>query len=805
MNYTLLGSSALVSLAVLAAPATAQESSAEQLVAVTDSIDAEASQQRRLGSVVITANRREETIQDSSLIIQAVDSDELIRTGVTEAGNLAGLVPGLEVGAAGSALQIYVRGVGNPGSTAVTNPAVPINVDGVYIARSQATAGNFFDLDRVEVLKGPQGTLYGRNASGGAINLIAARPDFDGLSGFVSGTIGNYDLRQVEGALNIPLTDTLAVRGSMQIVDRDGYLSDGTDDDEHESYRLQALWQPSDVVSLALWGNYTHVGGRGGGYSYAGASDPWDSIYPGGNDILFAGAATRGLIAPQAAFPPGIDGPVAGPAPSPPFPDGSNMIFLVDPVEDGNYADMDFWNVHATLEWDLGFADLTIIPAYQESELNYKIQPGLSFEVRGITENDAPEQSEASSLEVRLSNSEDRLNWVTGLYYFDEAQVFYNLVENGLAQNFAVRGDFDTESFGAFADVSLDVTDTLRVLGGLRYSDDTVEKSDFSRYAIAPSLGPTLCFAGNAQDYNGVLACPVGTSGSSETVSFDDLSWKLGVEYDLTADSMVFATASTGYKAGGLSAAQGAPFEPETLTAFVLGSRNILMDGQLQLNGELFWWLYDDHQEFLIAPDSEGIVAQQIINAGEAYARGASLDLVYAPTDFDRFKVAVEYNDAKYDEFIYQQSAQFTDLRTACDVSDTGVLANDPSFNILSIDCGDLQLSRAPLWSGTVAYTHDIDLPNGAMLSTTIDTKFASERWTGVAFLPRQRAPSYQLINGSVTYTSPEDVYSITAYVRNITEDDVQTNSNAHSVVSDLIGIAVGAPRTVGVRLDYRF
>lgn len=804
MNYSLLGSSALASLIVFAGAANAQDSS--DTPASVSAMDADdTTQQRRLGAVVVTANRREETIQDSSLIIQAVDGDELVRSGVTQAGDLSALVPGLEIGAAGSALQAYVRGVGNPGSTAVTNPAVPINVDGVYIARSQATAGNFFDLERVEVLKGPQGTLYGRNASGGAINLIPVRPNMSEVEGFLSAEIGNYDLRKVEGALNIPLSDTLAVRGSLQIVEREGYLSDGTDDDEHESLRLQALWQPSDVFSMALWGNYTHVGGRGGGYSYAGADDPWDSIYPGGNDILFAGAAARGLIAPQAAFPPGIEGPVAGPAPSPPFPEGSNMIFLVDPVEDTNYADMDFWNVHATLEWDLGFANLTIIPAYQDSELNYKIQPGLSFEVRGITENDAPEQSEASSLEVRLSNSEGRVNWVTGLYYFDESQVFYNLVENGLAQNFAVRGDFDTESLGVFADISLEVTDSFRLLGGLRYSDDTVEKSNFSRFAIAPALGPTLCFPGNAGDYNDVLACPVGMSGPAETVSFDDISWKAGFEYDLTPDNMLFATASTGYKAGGLSAAQGAPFDPETLTAFVLGSRNLFLDGDLQLNGELFWWLYDDHQEFLIATDSEGIVAQQIINAGEAYARGAAVDLVYAPTDTDRFKLAVEYNDAEYDEFIYQQSAQFTDPRTACAVSDTGVPADNPDFNILSIDCSGLQLSRAPEWSGTVAYTHDFNFSNGAELSATVDSKFASERWTAVAFLPGQRAPSYQLLNASLTYTSPQDTYSVTAYARNITEDEVQTNSNAHSVVSDLIGIAVGAPRTYGVRLDYRF
>lgn len=803
MYRSILSTTALASCLYIGCQASAQD-----LPAASDELRQaeEVSQDdRRLQTVTVTASRRDESLQDSSLIVQAVGGDELVRAGVTQPKDLAGLLPGLEIGTEGTALQVYVRGVGNPGSTAVTNPAVPINVDGVYIARSQATAGNYFDLDRVEVLKGPQGTLYGRNASGGAINLIPVRPAFDAVSGYVSGEIGNYNLRQVEGALNIPLSDKLAVRGSVQIVDRDGYLSDGTEDDQHQSYRLQALYEPSSEFSLGLWGNYIHVGGRGGGHSYVGADDPWDSIYPGGNDILFAGAVARGLIAPQAAFPPGIEGPIAGPAPSPPFPPGSDMIFLVDPVEDANYNDSDFWNVHATLDWDLGFATLTVIPAYQESELKYKIQPGLSFEVQGVTENGAPEQSEAQSLEIRLANSDGPLNWVSGLYYFDEAQVYYNVVQNGLAQNFAVRADYDTESLGAFADASVDLTDRFRLMGGLRYSEDTVEKSDFRRYALSPALGPTLCFPGNAQNFDGVLACPVGVIGPNESVSSDDLSWKVGFEYDLTEDSMLFATAATGYKGGGLSAAQGSSFDPETLTAYTLGSKNTFLDGALQLNGEVFWWLYDDHQEFLIANDSQGILAQQIINAGEAYARGAAIDLLYALTDDIIISAAVEYNDAEYDSFTYEQSAQFTDPRTACSVTDTGRPADDPAFNIVSIDCAGLQLSRAPEWSGRLAYTQDFDLSNGSVLSATVDTKFASERWNAVSFLPGQYAPSYQIWNASLTYTSPDDTYTVTAYARNITEDDIQSNSNAHSVVSDLIGVTVGAPRTYGVRLDYRF
>ncbi len=784
--------SALIALAI-SSPALAQDTAAEGEAVSNDN------------AIVVTANRREQSVQDSSVIVQALSSESLERSGVTNAADLSGMLPGVEIGVAGSALQAYVRGVGNPGSTAVTNPAVPINIDGVYIARSQATAGNFFDLERVEVLKGPQGTLYGRNASGGAINLIPVRPQLGEVSGFISGEVGNYDLFGFEGALNLPLGDNLAVRASGQITSRDGYLSDGTDDDKHESGRLQLYWEPSPDVSVALWGNYTNVHGRGGGFSYVGASDPWDSIYPGGNAILLAGAAARGLIAPQPALPPGADGPIAGPAPSPPFPAGSNLIYLVNEVQDDNYTDLEFWNVHATFEADLGFATLSFIPAYQEGKLRYKAQPGLSFEVLGVTDGDAPERSEATSLELRLAGETGPLNWVTGAYYYDESQRVYNRINNGLVQNFSVSASFDTESIGIFGDVSLEVTPDLRLLGGVRYSQDEIVKSDFERYAIFPALAPVPCHLGNAEDVNGVLACQFTFAGNPESVSFNDVSWKAGLEYDLTPDNMLFFTASSGYKSGGLSLAADSTFAPETLTAFTAGSRNAFLDDDLILNLELFYWKYDDHQEFLIGPDSSGAVAQQIINAGKAEARGASLDLVWSPNINDRVGFSVEYNDASYQTFTYTQSAQFTDPTTACAITDTGQAANDPAFNLLSIDCAGLQLSRAPTWSGTASYAHDFELGDGSLITFGVDGKFASSRWTNVTFQPGTRAPSYQVVNANLTYFSPDESFSVTAYVRNIFEDAVYNNSNAHTVVSDLIGITVGAPRTFGVRARYKF
>ena len=156
--------------------------------------------------IVVTAQRREENLQKTSVPVDVLSGDELRNANVLRVTDLSAAVPGLQVGQGAGPTQIYIRGVGDFGSTPINNPAVAANIDGVYVARSQALEGNFFDVARVEVLKGPQGTLYGRNASGGAINIITNRPSFDAVSGYGDVEVGNYSMREFQGALNLPVS-----------------------------------------------------------------------------------------------------------------------------------------------------------------------------------------------------------------------------------------------------------------------------------------------------------------------------------------------------------------------------------------------------------------------------------------------------------------------------------------------------------------------------------------------------------------------------------------------------------------------
>jgi iron complex outermembrane receptor protein len=217
-----------------------------------------------LEEVIVTAARREESTQKSALSIQAISHDELSRAGVTKPEDLNAIAPGVQIGSGGNFPQVYIRGVGNYATNTYAEGAVAMNLDGVYMARPWSSRGAFFDLERVEVLKGPQGTLYGRNASGGAINLISARPTQE-AGGYFEGEVGNYSLYRATGAYNIPVSGTFALRAAGQIIRRHGYLSDGYSDERSEAARLHALWKPLDDVSVLLTGGYQHIGGNGEG------------------------------------------------------------------------------------------------------------------------------------------------------------------------------------------------------------------------------------------------------------------------------------------------------------------------------------------------------------------------------------------------------------------------------------------------------------------------------------------------------------------------------------------------------------
>lgn len=728
-----------------------------------------------IGDIVVTAQRRNESVQRSSLSIQVVGGESLSASGATQPNELTRLVPGLQV-SGGTTSQFYVRGVGDFGVTAIANPAVAINLDNMYIHRPQAVAGNFFDLDRVEVLKGPQGTLYGRNASGGAVNLITAKPRLGSLSGYLQGQVGNYDLFEGEGAINLPVGDTLAVRASFDVVSRDGYLSDGSEDDKRQSVRLQALWQATPDLSLLLRGTYVHLGGVGSGYVLA---NPLPGTTP------WTGSADPRVQASYVAR----------------QPPGTPQGFFLTATPDDLCQDIDTYSAAGELTWNAGPVTIALIPTYQHTAARFAVTPSFVYGP-GVFGTDG-DRTDTSSVELRVTHQGDRLKAVAGAYFYGQDIDSSYGVNSGLIQRIALESVLTTRSYSAFGDLTYSLTDKFRLLGGLRYTSEQRGLEDGRKFGVFPSLicaRPTLA---------GTDRCLLASFSGERT--FNKLNWKAGFEYDLAPQSMLYFNASTGFKAGGFNQAvdftpgstNTLPFEPETITAYQGGVRNRFLDNRLQVNIEGFYWDYRDLQISQLIIDGQGQTSLATQNAGKARIFGGTLDAVAKPYRSGTFRAAVEYVNSKYLEFNFIQAQRFVAPgSTGCIVTPAGTGAGGALVNL---NCAGFELIRSPRWSGNASYTHNLDLANGDTIAATADLSFAGPRWLAADFVPGERADGYAAIGANLTYTRSGGDWSLTAFVRNITKEAIYTGGLQSTFAAGFITTSIAAPRVYGARLRFNF
>jgi iron complex outermembrane receptor protein len=734
----LLSASAVV-LAAVPAPAFAQSAS-QSPSGVKHS--------QRLEEIVVTAQRRAQSVQKSSVDIQVLGAAKIQQAGLSQAADLNKVVPGLQVGSVGSTIQVFIRGVGDITSNPLTSPAVAINVDGVYIGRGSAVSTNFYDIARIEVLKGPQGTLYGRNASGGAVNVITNTPDTRKISGYVEVEGGNYNLKHLDAAVNIPLTDTLAMRAAFQVVNRDGYLSDGSDDEKHEEGRIRTTWRPNDVFSLLINADAAHEGGNGSDWvllPQTNPSSPWTSI---------------NSPASQATLK------------SYPF-----LPFPATASEGNSRQDNNFYNASAQADWKLDFATLTVLPAFRYTGEDYVSWNGFLYAQQ--------DRARQESLEVRLANNTERLKWVVGGYLFNEdIDVAAHAATNYLFQNIGLNYATSDFAYAGFGEATYSVTDKFRLIGGLRL---TQEQQGITGHGtdLSPLTGPRVVEMYNSPDAN---------AGA--------LTWKAGAEYDLAPESLLFATAATGFKAGGHNPTS-APntFKPEKLTAYTIGSRNRFLADRLQINVEGFYWKYKDKQESAVGITPSGNFSNLTRNAGAATLKGVSVDAVFKASYADTLHLFAEYNETSFDQFIAEiPSFLFNPLgiSTGC-----GIGANKPGN--VRLDCAGFPLSHAPKWSGSADADHRFDLPNDASLTADISAVYSSSYYIGDDFTPTEHRNGYVTANASVTYRPASQHWSLTGFVQNFTNKAVYTGGTQEPLEAPLTAANINPPRTYGARLRYSF
>jgi iron complex outermembrane receptor protein len=728
----------------------------------------------RLEEIVVTAERREENLQHAAVAINVLTPQELLDAGVSKPQELTGLLPSLQVAASATPISVYyIRGVGNFTGNTLTDSAVAFNVDGVFIGRPHSTAGFFYDLERVEVLKGPQGTLYGRNATGGAINLVPTRPELGARGGAASGELGNEGALRLDGVLNLPLGQSAAMRMAGYHAEHDGYMNDGTDDQDDTAGRLSLLLTPNDELSIGIVADHFDQRGLGTGSTPVAL----------GADHRYGVSAEEGGAYYETQF---------------------NAIgrrsFNAMPLT--QHLDNQFWGVNATLDWSTERGVFTLLPAYRESHLDTE---GAALGTNVITRED----DRQTSFEARFASSPGAATgYIVGAYWFDERNHVPQFVPN--TQYTMSVQDYDTgvESAAAFGALTYPLSESLRATVGARYTHE----DKFFRGSFVSSLlrcvAPAGCPDLERIPVTQVTPLPLDTDDSDgvitqgfpiladETETFEKWTWRAAFEWDVTERSFLFASYQTGFKSGGFFFdTESQVFQPEELDALTVGSRNRLLDGRLQLDLEAFHWRYDDQQISAIMLNSLGVPNLRTRNVGNSVMTGLEISSEWLATDTTRLRLDAQYLDAEYENFEYQAPGPVPPL-SGCAVSPDGAA--------FLVDCSGKRPPYAPEWSIELAAEHTFVLGNGARLVADARVHYQSETLTGLDFTPPEYEDAYATLGASVTYATHDDKYTVTAYGTNLTDETVVANTFQPPFGQFVVG-TLRPPRLYGVRLGVSF
>jgi iron complex outermembrane receptor protein len=719
-----------------------------------------------LEEIIVTAQKRTEDLQKVSLAISAVTGSELTKTGTYDPQGLTDLVPGLEVGYNNSNTTFAIRGISSTTDATLGDAAVAFHLDGVFEGRPSAASGLFYDIARVEVLRGPQGTLYGRNATAGTINVVTNRPNFDGFEGSAQLETGDYGLLRSSAMFNAPISDTLAVRGAMQTLRHNGYLNTGYDDADDVAARLQALWRPGDKVSLLLFTDYFHEGGVGNGF----VQFPFNPV----------------TQAPQRL---GSDPWQSSPA------QVTQSGYLSPP----GHTDNTSWSAHAQLDWDLGGATLTEIAAYHHLTVNY-----FAFG-NGVDDTQDDDEREVSN-EIRLaSNVDSTAKWVAGLYYHDEkqpyTQTFYDNAQpqNATCCTYPGEGDslhfiyptIDNPSYAAFGQITYPIVSSVRLTGGVRWNRD---------HKVVD--GGTYKFYG--EDTNGFgQFYPAGTQqlsiATNANSTWNKVTWKGGIEADVSANSLVYGDVSTGYKQGGVFAgAMPNTYRPEYITAYSAGSKNRFLDNRIQLNADVFYYKYKDYQvdqlEDLPVPGGGYSFGDDIFNAARATEYGGELESLWLATPDDELHLNLAFLHAVFDQFEFP------------------LQANPPHAGVPNpvqfVNLAGATPTSAPKYTSTIAYQHTWHLNSSSELQWLLQTHIESSYWLAVDHgADPNKANSYQFgysrSQTALTYFTAQQKFSTQIYVRNLENRAV---INTYSYGGNPPAYAsISPPRTFGIAFTARW
>ncbi|MCF6214857.1 MAG: TonB-dependent receptor [Emcibacter sp.] len=660
-----------------------------------------------LEEIVVTAQRRAENLSRVPIAVSAFSGDDLKKASITELSDIAGLAPGLYLSSYTTlSPQIFIRGIGSNDDGITAEGAVGVYMDDVYVGRASSAMFDLYDLERIEVLRGPQGTLYGRNTNGGAINIITKKPS-DILEGGITLEYGNFDQFSAKGYVSGPLVEGKAagkISGSYK--KRDGWTLNTVDgsrvnDENSTSLRGQLALTPSESVNIVLSMDYS--------------SDDTTSSY---KEVIFG--SFFGFAAPET-------------------PDRFSSAYNNTDA----FVKRDIFGASIKVNWDHENFSLTSISGYRNTDIHYT-EDFDSTELQ-IADLETTQEAEQFSQEIRLSSASDgELSWVAGLFYLRDKGRATDLIDLGEFiigfPDEVTESETQTDSYAAYGELSYQVTDKFKATVGLRY---TYEEKSFQVERFNPAASVALL--GGFQ----TILLPQITS----TADFSDISPRLVLNYQLNDDMLLYASVTKGFKGGGFNnfpfdtATAQIPFEAEKITSYEAGFKSKFADSRVRLNTSVFYYDYTDLQVRTNVP-SGALALPQIRNAAAAKVYGGEVEMNALLTEELSIDLSYAFLHATYTNF----------------VGDAGIGGG------INADFSGKFLSRAPknTLSAVIEYDREVPSLNG-QISVRADARYSSTVFFTPANSDVLSQGGYTLLNARIAYEN-ENGWTIALYGKNLTD-----------------------------------
>jgi iron complex outermembrane receptor protein len=700
--------------------------------------------------VVVTAQRRAEDILAVGATIDAIGSAEIEERRLEQISDFVAQLANVDVkdNSPGVLPVITIRGVGLNDFSSTNSPAAGVYVDEIALSSLALLNMDFFDLERIEVLRGPQGTLYGRNSTAGAVNVISARPDASGFSGRVSAGYGNYKAADVEGMVNVPLSDQLAVRASAKLIDQgEGYyfdISDNTDRGRRNVMlgRLQALWTPTDAFEALLKLEGQRARSEVGAGEFFGLLPNGSAACPGSPQCMdFLG-----------------------------YFDPDNDPFRGDWSVDPTY-DVDQFTAMLRLEANLGDLTLTSITGLIDFERYFGADTdGTPFRQTDFLVTDDVQQF---TQEVRIAGDSGPASWIAGVFYSRDDVVGRDdgNLQDLFNTTLLTTWDQTSESAAAFGHVDYAINDTLSLLAGLRYTleERSMVGGDSDLVSLCPGSALTGAPCGSG---------PIPLAAVDDTIDDTNWSWKLGLNWTPWDGALLYASASQGTKSGGFfsgvatNSGQLQPYEPETLIAYEVGAKR--RDANYEFGVAAFFYDYQDVQTF-IRDESGGLPIQRLGNVDEATIYGADLS-----GSLDAFEGLT--------------------LMASLGLLNTELGAFNSSSGI--VPAGN-EMANSPEISGTLGVDYVTDLNADWNLRLQAEGRYADAMFKDSLNDPLIASDAYWLLSGRAILSNA-DGWAVSVWGRNLADERYTT----HGVNNLPLGVGFrvyGAPRTYGVSIAKDF